>query len=310
MNPTLSLIMDPKMAGVVHMVVFAGTSHWDKLIVASSVAVTHSTTQSTWIFEDDCHGKESCHMSILNCSQKCHLNYNMNEILNIECIEKGMKKLSIKNSFKGIPQLKCKSEGLHFSLFLKELKISNIYRLSVYQQWLLKFKQKYSLDMINEHKEHLIIRWTLEDSMPYIIDYEWCNIMKRSVQEKQHLNTIMSWLSTLGGACSALGDYSAQFAERAGTISLQQLDIAFRLGDPLIVSRCRLYAAISLIQQHKFKVCLCCRRESNSKKFDCGTQTYHFSQPVNDSPEPTDSQAQSKETALANLNLKTVIQVR
>ncbi|KAG7162212.1 hypothetical protein Hamer_G010887, partial [Homarus americanus] len=223
---------DPKMAGVVHMVVFAGTSHWDKLIVASSVAVTHSTTQSTWIFEDDCHGKESCHMSILNCSQKCHLNYNMNEILNIECIEKGMKKLSIKNSFKGIPQLKCK----------------------IYQQWLLKFKQKYSLDMINEHKEHLIIRWTLEDSMPYIIDYEWCNIMKRSVQEKQHLNTIMSWLSTLGGACSALGDYSAQFAERAGTISLQQLDIAFRLGDPLIVSRCRLYAAISLIQQHKFKL--------------------------------------------------------
>ncbi|XP_042240881.1 uncharacterized protein LOC121878615 [Homarus americanus] len=58
------------------------------------------------------------------------------------------------------------------------------------------------------------------------------------------------------------------------------------------------------------QVCLFCRRESNGKKFDCGTQTYHFSQPVTDSPEPTDSQAQSKETALASLNLKTVIQKR
>lgn len=39
-----------------------------------------------------------------------------------------------------------------------------------------------------------------------------------------------SWLSTLGGAFSALGDYFENCAETAGKISIQQLQLAFRLG--------------------------------------------------------------------------------
>lgn len=65
---------------------------------------------------------------------------------------------------------------------------------------------------------------------------------------------MMSWLSTLGGAFSALGDYFENRAEIAGKISLQQMKLALRLGDPGIISRCLLYLSISLIQKHKFKV--------------------------------------------------------
>lgn len=42
-------------------------------------------------------------------------------------------------------------------------------------------------------------------------------------------------------------------AIKAGEISLQQLRIAVRIGDPLTVARCKLYAAISLMQRGYFK---------------------------------------------------------
>lgn len=42
-------------------------------------------------------------------------------------------------------------------------------------------------------------------------------------------------------------------AIKAGEISLQQLRIAMRIGDPLTAARCKLYAAISLMQRGYFK---------------------------------------------------------
>lgn len=39
----------------------------------------------------------------------------------------------------------------------------------------------------------------------------------------------------------------------AGKISLQQLRIAMRIGDPLTAARCKLYAAISLMQRGFYK---------------------------------------------------------
>lgn len=38
----------------------------------------------------------------------------------------------------------------------------------------------------------------------------------------------------------------------AGKISVKQFELALRLDDPLIVARCRLYAALSLIQRGHF----------------------------------------------------------
>lgn len=74
------------------------------------------------------------------------------------------------------------------------------------------------------------------------------------MREKCELENALSWLSTLGGAFSALGDYFVNSALVAGKISYHQLVLAMRMGDPTIASRCKLYFSLSLIQRRKFKL--------------------------------------------------------
>lgn len=74
------------------------------------------------------------------------------------------------------------------------------------------------------------------------------------VRERCELDHALSWLSTLGGAFSALGDYYKNCALIAGKISIKQLQLAMRLNDPNIVTRCRLYFSLSLIQRKYFKL--------------------------------------------------------
>lgn len=74
------------------------------------------------------------------------------------------------------------------------------------------------------------------------------------VRERCELEHVLSWLSTLGGAFSALGDYFLNCAEVAGNISINQLKLAFRLGDPTVMARCRLFISLSLIQRCYFKL--------------------------------------------------------
>lgn len=74
------------------------------------------------------------------------------------------------------------------------------------------------------------------------------------IREKCEVDHALSWFSTLGGAFSALGDYFTNCAEIAGKISVNQLRLALRLGDPLVAARCRLYFSLSLIQQKRFKL--------------------------------------------------------
>lgn len=93
----------------------------------------------------------------------------------------------------------------------------------------------------------------LEPPKKEVIDYCWGEICSRKIWEAIELEYIMSWLSTLGGAFSALGDYDYDRASIAGRISLNQLCLAFRIGDPMTTAQCYLYLSISLIQQHKFK---------------------------------------------------------
>lgn len=77
--------------------------------------------------------------------------------------------------------------------------------------------------------------------------------MIQLVRERCELDHTLSWLSTLGGAFSALGDYSLNCAEIAGKISYHQLQLALRLQDEGIVARCRLYFSLSLIQRKHYK---------------------------------------------------------
>lgn len=63
----------------------------------------------------------------------------------------------------------------------------------------------------------------------------------------------MSWLSTLGGAFSSLGNDVLKFAHIAEKISTHQLKLALMIGDPIIISRCKLYYCIALIQKGQLK---------------------------------------------------------
>ncbi|KAH1011760.1 hypothetical protein HUJ04_001057 [Dendroctonus ponderosae] len=74
------------------------------------------------------------------------------------------------------------------------------------------------------------------------------------VRERCEVDHAFSWLSTLGGAFSALGDYFENCAETAGRISMQQLMLAARIGDPNVQARCRLYFSLSLIQKKRFQL--------------------------------------------------------
>lgn len=170
-----------------------------------------------------------------------------------ECLVNGV----LKHSTTGKPRFKhlhIQTEGLYFAAFLQELQRSLTYRLLMLQRWGHMHSKKYIKTSTANNIRNVVIQVKVQDTIPHVVDYAWGERLCRCGQERQHLDAMMSWLSTLGGACSALGDYMEAFAERAWAISLQQMEIAQRLGDPTIVSRCRLYASISLIQQCKFKV--------------------------------------------------------
>ncbi|EDW75082.1 uncharacterized protein Dwil_GK19894 [Drosophila willistoni] len=85
------------------------------------------------------------------------------------------------------------------------------------------------------------------------IDYKWADMLAYTIWEHIEVEHMMSWLSTLGGGFSALGEQFERCAETAGKISLKQLNIGLRLGDPFLQARCKLYYSISLIQRGKLR---------------------------------------------------------
>lgn len=138
--------------------------------------------------------------------------------------------------------------SLVFSYFVKVLQFSRQYRIIVFDYWFSKIKCH------SPNDKNLILKVTLEEPALQVLDYNWCYRVTNMVMERSELDNAMSWLSTLGGAYSALGDHFSHCAQMAGKISIQQFQLALRLGDPSTVARCKLYIALSLIQTNKFKL--------------------------------------------------------
>ncbi|XP_050044371.1 uncharacterized protein F58A4.6-like isoform X1 [Dermacentor andersoni] len=88
-----------------------------------------------------------------------------------------------------------------------------------------------------------------------VMDMSWEAKIIHLVVEQLELENTMAWLSTLGGAFSALGDYCSRFAEAAGLVSVKQLKLALRFGDPVTMCRCHIYLAMSLLQRGYFRSC-------------------------------------------------------
>ncbi|XP_043268430.1 uncharacterized protein F58A4.6 [Venturia canescens] len=98
----------------------------------------------------------------------------------------------------------------------------------------------------------IFIKLRLPDKQ--FLDYRWAERTSRMAMEKAEISHAMSWLSTLGGAFSALGEQFQHCAQMAGKISVHQFTLALKLGDPLLIARCKLYAALSMIQQGNLKI--------------------------------------------------------
>ncbi|CAI9715861.1 Hypothetical predicted protein [Octopus vulgaris] len=81
------------------------------------------------------------------------------------------------------------------------------------------------------------------------IDYSWHCKMQHLVEMKLRMDEAMAILSTLGGGYSALGEYYENHSLEAFNIAVKQLQIALKSTDPLSVSRCYLYIALSLMQR-------------------------------------------------------------
>ncbi|XP_026474157.1 uncharacterized protein F58A4.6, partial [Ctenocephalides felis] len=131
-----------------------------------------------------------------------------------------------------------KVNGIFLHYFIKELENSHIYRRCVLRYF--KRHLKYC---------NYVTVFMLVPPCRQIIDYQWADRASLIAWERAELDHAMSWLSTLGGAFSALGEEFIYCAEMAGKISYHQLRLALRLGDPTTVARCKLYLSLSLIQR-------------------------------------------------------------
>ncbi|KAH8365780.1 hypothetical protein KR093_004363, partial [Drosophila rubida] len=123
-------------------------------------------------------------------------------------------------------------DAIHGNYLLRE-----VLQQTVLQRWL-------------QHELGVQLLWlSLQPPARLDPDYKWMQMLSHTICEHVQLEHLMCWLSTLGGGYSSLGDQFERCAEAAGQISLQQLSIGIRLGNPLMQSRCKLYYSISLIQR-------------------------------------------------------------
>lgn len=139
------------------------------------------------------------------------------------------------------------------SCFLIELQRSFVLRRALIKK-LRDFssrKQRNQLGALSENNIHLIVQLDWPSSLSVCEPWSWRIMLL--ILKKQSLEETMAWLSTLGGAYSAMGDYYTRCAEIAGKISIQQLQVALQTGDPISIAKCRVYIAISLMQRGRLK---------------------------------------------------------
>lgn len=156
--------------------------------------------------------------------------------------------------------LRMKMDGHLFSYVMSAVRSNDTYRKSVIRTFLESdvVRRKGLIHGCRQSTgsvQHLQLEIHLASPAREIMDIAWSNRMQMLIEERVELENVMAWLSTLGGAFSALGDSFRHCAEVAGKISGQQMKIALKLGDPITASKCLVYYAISLVQQGCLKQC-------------------------------------------------------
>uniref|UniRef100_A0A1A9WSZ0 Uncharacterized protein n=1 Tax=Glossina brevipalpis TaxID=37001 RepID=A0A1A9WSZ0_9MUSC len=144
-----------------------------------------------------------------------------------------------------VRRFRTKINGIAYFYLHKELLQFTEYRKILYTHLVMKGVQLLYLQIVQPPKQ--IIDWKWWDATE--IQTRNLNAMlTRQLCEKIETDYLMSWLSTLGGGFSALGEQFSRCAEVAGKISMRQLYIGIHLGDPFLQARCKLYYSVSLLQ--------------------------------------------------------------
>lgn len=161
---------------------------------------------------------------------------------------------NVENIYKNIAKPVCLcAKGLNsylVSAYIVTLSKSFVYRKSAMKVLKAFLRTCNNLAFDEGYLQIIFIRLRMPKKQ--FLDYKWNKILMQIIREKQEADCAMSWLSTLGGAFSALGEEFEHCAEMAGKISVRQFELALRLDNPLLIARCRLYSALSLIQRGCF----------------------------------------------------------
>ncbi|XP_035720808.1 uncharacterized protein LOC118441034 isoform X1 [Vespa mandarinia] len=140
-----------------------------------------------------------------------------------------------------------------FNAYLVSLYVNSLIKSNTYRKTAIQVLLEHLSSMTHQPNSKYIILIKLRTPKKQFLDYKWNERITKIILETRELDYAMSWLSTLGGAFSALGEEFQHCAQMAGKISIKQFQLALHLGNPLLVARCKLYAALSLIQQGYFK---------------------------------------------------------
>ncbi|XP_072934234.1 uncharacterized protein F58A4.6 [Epargyreus clarus] len=169
--------------------------------------------------------------------------------------EEGYKSIGVKedsnscihlNDEKAGKKCKLKASALFLQPFLKECLNSEVYRTNV----LKNFNR-----LSGSPKDSVVfLKLILEPPDKEVIDYSWNDKMLHLVWSRVEIENAFSWLSTLGGAYSALGDYFEHCAEEAGRISVRQYKLSQMLGDESLAARSKLYSALAYAQKGNLKL--------------------------------------------------------
>ncbi|XP_043250507.1 uncharacterized protein F58A4.6 [Colletes gigas] len=141
-----------------------------------------------------------------------------------------------------------------YSAYLLSAYVVTIIKSQTYRRAVFRKLSQYLAYKFSNNINLAIILMKLRTPKKQFLDYNWNERITRMALERKEINHAMSCLSTLGGAFSALGDKFQHCAEVARKISTKQFILALRLEDPLMVARCKLYIALSLIQQGQLKI--------------------------------------------------------
>lgn len=140
--------------------------------------------------------------------------------------------------------------------FLHELRHSKKFRQCIFRQNYLSFV---FIKTNNSTKSLRFIQTTLiapYESSSIPLDKVWWSKLELLIKIKVRLEESNSWLSTIGGAMSCLGENDPNFCVRAGLLSIrQQLRVAKIIGDPRLIAKCRIFAALALCQLGKKALC-------------------------------------------------------